>query len=176
MIPAYLLQEASTMAPKIGAAASSIGPKLVALAAMLSKIPGGVKSLGTIKNLLSVGIPAMFVGSVGLTQLGAMGDRNVAREKLAQDADTSRITADVMRRMTLESRAHTKELTKEQIKLLREQAKNERVSEQMKMFSESQDRQMAMLMSAIQLQAGRPTGAPSQQPGGGMFGVMRGDY
>jgi len=62
------------------------------------------------------------------------------------------------------------------LKAKKEEAKETRELATLQSFTESQNRQMALVIQAIQALSQRQMGAATQAPGAGMLGLMRGGF
>lgn len=111
--------------------------------------------------------------SMGLGQIGKYGERGLAREQIAMGERVGKAEAKATLKLTRESEKRTKEYME---RLLREK-RTERISERetalMQSFMGSQDRQMALILQAMQGISQTPYAPQTRQPGGGMVGLMR---
>jgi hypothetical protein len=132
-----------------------------------------MKAFGA-KHLLSLLMGGAFLGSTALGEYGKAGERGLAREQIELQKLLGVAKAETSKRMTKESRAATEKYTKSLLKAKRDERRQARELALMESFSRSQDRQMALILQAVQGIASQPTGAPSRTAGGsGMLGLMR---
>lgn len=138
----------------------------------------GAKAMPFIsKHLLSLLIGAGFLGQTALGEYGKSGERKLARAQLGAQAKIAGSSAEAGKLATKESRARAKEYTEGLFKAKREERKGARDVAAMEAFTQSQDRQMALILQAIQAISAQPAGASTAAPaGGGMLGVMRGEF
>jgi len=113
------------------------------------------------------------VASMGLGQLGKWGERQLTREQISAEERVGKAKAEATQKLTRESEKRTKEYIE---RLLREK-RTERISERetalMQSFVGSQDRQMALILQAMQGIAQTPYASQMKRPGGGMMGLLR---
>ena len=113
------------------------------------------------------------VASMGLGQIGKYGERQLAREQISAEERIGKARTKAEQKLTRESERRSKEYLE---RLLREK-RTERISEReaalMQSFVGSQDRQMALILQAIQGMSQTPYAPQFKQPGGGMVGLMR---
>ena len=147
-------------------------PAMAAAAAV--KIPAAFKALYASKHFLTALLGAGYLGSQGLTAYGQAGERGLAREQIGLQATMGRASAEATKRTVKESRARTKEYVKALLTAKKEDVKERREFAALQSFTQSQDRQMALVIQAIQTMSQRQMGAATQAPGGGMLGLMRG--
>ena len=127
------------------------------------------------KHLLSLLIGGGIVGSQVLTEKGRGGERELARKRMELEAILGKSSAEAGKKATAESQKRTKEYTEQLLKFKREERKEARDSAAMQSFTQSQDRQMALVLQAVQAMSARPGGSNTGSPGGsGMLGLMRG--
>jgi len=147
---------------------------IAALIPLLAKVPGALKALYASKHFWPAAIGGTFLGSEALKQAGAAGERKLSREEIALQKLVSEAAAEATKRTVKESRERTTEYVKEITKARKEEAKQERERLMMESFMASQDRQMALLLQAMQAISQRPAGASTAVPSGsGMLGMMR---
>ncbi len=113
------------------------------------------------------------VASMGLGQIGEHAERGLKREQFAVEERIGKAEQKATLKLTRESEKRSKEYIE---RLLREQ-RSERISERetalMQSFVGSQDRQMALILQAMQGIAQTPYAPQGGQPGGGMVGLLR---
>jgi len=126
------------------------------------------------KHLISLLIGGGILGSQVLGEVERGGERKLSRERMLLEAKLAESSAEAGKTATAESRKRTKEYTDQLLKLKREERAEARDVAAMQSFTQSQDRQMAILMQAVQAMTARPGGANTQAPGGGMLGILRG--
>ena len=148
------------IAAGIGAAAK-FGPPALAAA----------KAFGS-KHLLSLILGGAYLGSTGLSEYGKAGERDLTREQIRLQKLLGTGQAEVAKRSVKEDRKRAKEYMDTLLKSQREEKREVREAGLLQSFTQSQDRQMAMVMQAIQgmSQSSRPT------PSGGMVNMMRGAF
>jgi len=147
----------------------------MAIPAAALKIPAGLKALYNSKHFLSLLIASGLIGSEVLGQADKAGERKIMRERLGLESQVAKSSAEATKRATMESRARAKEYTESLLKAKREERGEARDTMAMQSFMQSQDRQMALLMAALQAMSNRNMGSSTQSPvSGGMLGLMRG--
>ena len=113
------------------------------------------------------------VASMGLGQIGEHAERGLKRERFAVEERIGKAEQKATLKLTRESEKRSKEYIE---RLLREQ-RSERISQRetslMQSFMGSQDRQMALILQAMQGIAQTPYAPQGNQPGGGMVGLLR---
>ena len=147
-----------------------------ALAAAATKIPAALKALMASKHFLTALIGAGYLTSKGTEVYGQAGERGLAREQIGLQALMTKTSAEATKKGVKESRSRTKEYIATLMKAKREEAKEQRELAVMQSFTQSQDRQMALVMQAMQAMSQKQTGASTTAPGGGMLGLMRGGF
>ena len=145
-----------------------------ALGAGAIKIPAALKALFASKHFITALLGAGYLTSTGLQAYGQAGERGLAREQLGLQAALGKASAEATKRGVKESRARTKVYIDALLKAKKEEAKEVRETEALRSFTASQDRQMALVIQAVQAMSQRQMGASIQAPGGGMLGLMRG--
>jgi len=147
------------------------------------KILGGAKGLGGLlkafygsKHFLTALLGAGYLGSTAVGAYGQAGERGLTREQMKLQALMGKTTAEATERGVKESRARTKEYMKALLKIKKEEKKEAREFMALQSFTESQNRQMALIVQAVQTMGQRQMGASTQAPGGGMLGLMRGGF
>lgn len=140
------------------------------------KIPKYAKQLYKSKHFLTALLGAGYFGSMGVEAIGQAGERGLSREQLRLQALMGKASATAAERGVKESRARTKEYTKALLKIRSEEKKEAREMAALQSFTQSQDRQMALVMQAIQALSRREMGASTGGPGAGMVGLMRGGF
>jgi len=127
------------------------------------------------KHLLSLLIGGGILGSQVLGEVERGGERKLSRERMNLEALLAETSAEAGKKATIESRKRTKEYTEQLLKLKREERREARDIAAMASFTASQDRQMAMILQAVQGLSARPGGASTGAPvRGGMLNLMRG--
>jgi hypothetical protein len=140
------------------------------------KIPKYAKMLYKSKNFVPALLGAGYFGSMGLEAVGQAGERGLTREQLRLQTLMQKASGVATERGVKESRAKTKEYIKALMKAKRDESKEVQELVAMQSFTESQNRQMAMVIQAIQVMGGRQMGSATQSPGAGMVGLMRGGF
>ena len=157
-----------------------VAPAAIALGASalpyLLKIPKYAKMLYQSKNFIPALLGAGYLGSTAVSAYGQAGERGLSREQMKLQALMGKASAEVSEKTVKESRARTKEYIKALLAAKKEEAKENRELMALQSFTQSQDRQMALVMQAMQAMGQRQMGASTQAPGGGMLGLMRGDF
>ena len=153
------------------AAAVAVGAK--ALPA-LAKIPASLKALYGSKYFLHALLGAGYGGTKLLEAAGQAGERGLTKEQIKLQSLIQKASAEATKLSVEESRKKTKEYIKALLKSKREDVKAARELASIQSFQQSQDRQMALIMQAVQALSQRQMGASTQAPGGGMLGLMRG--
>ena len=139
----------------------------------------GAKALAALKSkyLIHALLTGGFLAQTGLGEYGKSGERKLAKAQLEMQADITGKSAEAGKLATKESRKRSKEYTELLLKEKREDRREARKIASMQAFTQSQNQQMALLMQAIQAIATEPGGSNVDTPtGGGMLGVMRGNY
>ena len=146
---------------------------LLAVLPFLAKIPGALKAFSKSKAFWPAITTGGFLGATGIGELGRAGERKLTKEQLAIQQLLGINTAEATKKLTKESRANTEKYIAELTKAKREEQKQARDSALMESFQSSQDRQVSLIMQAVQGIA--TTGAPSGQSPvpSGMVGLMR---
>jgi hypothetical protein len=127
------------------------------------------------KHLLTLLIGGGILGGQALGAYGQSGERKLARGQMELESQIATSSAEAGKKATTESRARAKEYTEQLLKAKREERRESRDVAAMESFTQSQDRQMALILQALQAISARPGGASTQAPaGGGMLGLMRG--
>ena len=156
----------------------AIGVGLAAGAALAgaAKIPMALKALYAGKHFIPALLGAGYIGSMGVQAVGQAGERGLTREQMRLQTLMGKASAEATKRGVTESRARTKEYIKALLKSKREEAKETREFMALQSFTESQNRQMALVIQAIQTMSQRQMGASTQAPGAGMVGLMKGGF
>jgi len=119
-------------------------------------------------------IPAMLVGQEGLSQYGKAGERGIAREEIALQKLMGEASAEATKKVTKESQKRAKEYTEMLLKEKRRESEAAREQELMSQFQASQDRQMALILQAVQaMSQGAGVSQANTGGGGGMLGLVR---
>ena len=143
---------------------------------LLAKLPTALKALYAGKHFIPALLGAGYVGSMGVQAYGQAGERGLTREQMRLQTLLGKASAEATKRGVKESRARTKEYISALLKAKKEEAKETRELAAMQSFTESQNRQMALVIQAIQTMSQRQMGAATQAPGAGMVGLMRGGF
>lgn len=157
-------------------AAPVIAAGLAKLAPLIPKIPAALKALYASKHFIPALLGAGYLGSMGVEAVGQAGERGLTREQMRLQALMGKASAVATERGVKESRARTKEYIAALLKAKKEEAKETRELAALQSFTESQNRQMALVIQAIQTMSQRQMGASTQGPGAGMLGLMRGGF
>ncbi|KKL79132.1 hypothetical protein LCGC14_2017920 [marine sediment metagenome] len=145
-----------------------------ALLPYLLKIPKYAKMLYQSKHFIPALMGTAYLGSTALGAVGQAGERGLTREQMKLQALLGTASAEATKRGVKESRARTKEYIDALLKAKKEEAKEARETAALQSFTQSQDRQMALVIQAMQAMSQRQMGASTQATGGGMLGLMRG--
>lgn len=133
-------------------------------------LPAAIAGISIGKLLLGA-----YLASMGLDVAGRVGKYGLERRQMDVQAQMVKAQMGATKMSVKESRARSKEYIAALLKAKREEAGETRELMAMQSFTQSQDRQMALVMQAMQAISQRP-GAPTQTPGGGMLGLMRGGF
>jgi hypothetical protein len=144
----------------------------LAAAALLPKIPAALKAIYGSKHLLSMLLAGGILGGTALSEYGKAGERGLTREQIALQKILAESRAAAAERGTKEARKRTEKYMERLLKMRTAEKREARESEMLESFTRSQDRQMALVLQALQGMTQRPTGAP-RAPGGGMMDLMR---
>lgn len=139
------------------------GPKAVALAKKF------YKSKAFWPTVTTGGI----LGATGISELGRKGERKLTKEQMELQRLLGESSAEVTKKMSLESKENTEKYIKELLKAKEAEDKQAREDAMMQAFMASQDRQIGMAMQAIQGMSARPTNVPRS---GGMLATMRSTF
>ena len=145
-------------------------------AGVATKIPAALKALYGSKHFITALLGAGYLGSTAVGAYGQAGERGLTREQMRLQVLMGKTSAEATKRSVSESRARTKEYMKTLLKVKKEEKKEAREFAALQSFTQSQDRQMALVIQAIQALSRRPMGASPQAPGAGMLGLMRGGF
>lgn len=155
--------------PAIAAGAAAALP-------ILLKIPKYAKMLYKSKNFIPALLGAGYLSSTALEAAGQAGERGLTREQLKLQTLLGKATAEATKRSVTESRTNTQKYIDALLKAKADEAKEARDVETMRSFTQSQDRQMALVIQAMQTMNQRQMGSSTQASGGGMLGLMRGGF
>ena len=147
-----------------------------AVAALGAKLPALLKAFYASKHFIPALLGAGYLGSTAVGAVGQAGERGLAREQLGLQTQMGKASAEATQRSVKESRARTKEYMKTLLKVKKEERKEAREFAALQSFTESQNRQMALVIQAVQALSQRQMGAATQSPGAGMVGLMRGGF
>ena len=142
----------------------------------LLKIPKYAKMLYKSKHFIPALLGAGYLGSTAVGAVGQAGERGLTREQMRLQALMGKASAEATKRGVKESRTRTKEYIKALLVAKKEDVKERREFAALQSFTQSQDRQMALVIQAIQTMGQRQGGAATQAPGAGMLGLMRGGF
>ena len=115
------------------------------------------------------------VASAGLGQLGKYGERGLRREEITAEERVGKAKIKATQKLTRESEKRTKEYIERLLRGKRTERISDRETMLMQSFVGSQDRQMALILQAMQGIAQTPYAPQTRQPGGGMVGLLRGN-
>lgn len=133
----------------------------------------GLKALYASKAFWPVVTGGAFLGQEALGQVGKAGERGVMREQIKLQEALQKAQAEATKQAVRESRKQAEKHLKELTKAKREERKEQRESALMQSFVNSQDRQLAMILGALQ-GVSQNTPATGIQPSrAGMLGLMR---
>jgi hypothetical protein len=145
---------------------------LPALAPLMLKVPAAIKAAMASKHFLSLLIASGFLGQTALSELGKAGERKTARKQIDLQRLLAEGQAEATKTSVLESRKQTKEYMEQLLKMKAVEKREAREAQTLERFTASQDRQMALIMQALQGMSQRPAGAPAE-PGVGMLAMTR---
>jgi len=145
-------------------------------AAAAAKLPALLKAFYASKHFLPALLGAGYLGSTAIGAYGQAGERGLAREQIRLQEVMQKASVEATKRGVIESRARTEEYIKALLKAKKEEAKETRELAALQSFTESQNRQMALVLQAVQALSQRQMGSATQAPGGGMLGLMRGGF
>ncbi len=143
---------------------------------LLAKLPAYAKALYGSKHFLTALLGAGYLGSTAVGAIGQAGERGLAREQMGLQSVMGKASAEATKRGVKESRTRTKEYIKALLKAKKEDVKERREFAALQSFTQSQDRQMALVIQAIQALSQRQMGTATQAPGAGMVGLMKGGF
>ena len=144
---------------------------------LLAKLPAALKALYAGKHFIPALLGAGYLGSMGVTAYGQAGERGLTREQMRMQTLMGKASTEATKRGVKESRTRTKEYVAAILKIKKEEKKEAREFRALQSFTESQNRQMALVIQAIQALSQRQMGAATQAPGaGGMVGLMKGGF
>ena len=166
----------------IGAGAKITGSFLSKLLLKLlgAKVVGmGVKGAAKAAYKSKAFWPAATIGGFGamtaMTEKGRAGERGATAEGMDIQRLIAESQIEAQKLALVGSRKSTKEYTEQLMKMKREDRAETRDLAAMAAFTQSQDRQMALLMQAVQAMSARPGGGnPQALRSNGMLGLMRG--
>ena len=153
--------------PAIAMGAASALPYLL-------KIPKYAKMLYQSKHFLPALLGAGYLGSTAVDAVGQAGERGLTREQMKLQTLLQKTSAEATKMSVKQSEAKTKAYIEATLKAKAEEARQARDMEAMRSFTQSQDRQMALVIQAVQAMSQKQMGASTQNSGGGMLGLMRG--
>jgi len=145
----------------------------IGAASLIPKVASAAKAAYASKHFWPGLFMALFGGQTALGQLGKAGERGLSREQLALQKMIAEAQAEATKRMTEESRMRTKEYTQMLMKAQKEERRESRERDLLESFMGSQDRQVALILQAMQgISQQRPQFRPGSS-GGGMVGLIR---
>ncbi|KKM18014.1 hypothetical protein LCGC14_1669970 [marine sediment metagenome] len=155
----------------------ALGLAAAAAIPLLTKLPAALKGIYNSKHFLNLLIGGGFLGSTALSEMGKAGERGLTREQISLQSLLAKSQAGAAERGTKESRKRTEKYLEQLMKIRAGEKRDVRESEMLESFTRSQDRQMSLVVQALQGMTQRPTGAPRQPGGGGgMMDLTRGNY
>lgn len=113
------------------------------------------------------------VAGMGLGQIGEYGKRQLAREQIAAEERVGKARTKAELKLTREAEKRSREYIEKMLREKRTERISEREAALMQSFVGSQDRQMALILQAIQGMAQTPYAPQMRRPGGGMVGLLR---
>ena len=140
----------------------------------LLKIPKYAKMFYQSKNFIPALFGAGYLGSTAVGAMGQAGERGLSREQMRLQTLLQKASAEGTKMSVKQSEAKTKAYIEATLKAKAEEARQARDMEAMRSFTQSQDRQMALVIQAVQAMSQKQMGASTQNAGGGMLGLMRG--
>lgn len=136
------------------------------------KIPAALKAFYGSKHFLTALLGGGYLIGKGTEAYGQAGERGLTREQLRLQTLLGTASAEATKRGVKESRAKTKEYMKTVTKMIREERREARDIAAMQSFQQSQDRQIALVIQAVQAMGQRQPGSS----GAGILGLMRGGF
>jgi len=119
---------------------------------------------------------AGYLAGRGFEYFGQRGQQQILREQIAAQLKGAETEAEATRRLTREEEKRAKKYTESLLRERREERISEREERLMQSYLASQDRQMALVLQAIQGITQTPYApgvSPGVSPGGGMMGLLR---
>lgn len=113
------------------------------------------------------------MASMGLGQIGKYGERQLKREEIAAGERIGKAQTKATLKLTRESEKRAKEYIERILRDKRTERISGRETALMQSFVGSQDRQMALILQAMQGISQTPYAPQSGRPGGGMVGLLR---
>lgn len=144
------------------------------VAPFIAAIPGIVKGAAVAHPYLTA-LYAYMAAQMGLGEISKFGERGMSREQMRAQIQMQKASAEATKMSVKESRARSKEYMETLLKTKKEERQELRDIESMRSFQQSQDRQIALILQAVQTM-GQRQGASASAPGGGMLGLMRGGF
>ena len=148
--------------PAIAGAAKFAAPYVA------TKLPKYLKKFYNSKHFLTTLLGGGYLVGKGTEAFGQAGERGLSREQIELQKLIQQASMGATKMSIKESRANTKKYMDMLIKAKAVEAREARDIESMRSFTQSQDRQMALVLQAVQAIGQRQPGA-----GGGMLGTMR---
>jgi hypothetical protein len=151
-----------------------MNPEILArLAQILPTLGRAGQTILQSKNIIPLLLGGGYLTHVGLEEYGKAGERKLTKAQMDLQDKILKASAEAQKRLYKESQTSKKEEKEQLITLIREQNKRDLEKEMMQSFTESQNRQMAMLLQTLQAAATPPAGAPR---GGGMLNLVRSEF
>ena len=148
------------------------GPKLLKMLGVGVKGSKAAAKSGFVdKHFLEMLIGGTYAGSTVLGEWGAAGERGISREQIALQKLLGTQQAAATKRSVTEDRKRAKEYMNKLLEMRVAEKKEAREATMLQSFTQSQDRQMALVLQAMQGIA--QTSRPSSRGGGGMVNLMR---
>lgn len=127
----------------------------------------------TIPALIAAGIAAYGGTSLGLGAWERGQERGIKREQLRSEVELAKSKLSATKRMTKEAKTRERRYIGELMKERTKVRQSEQEAEMMRMFSESQNQRLMLLLQAMQ---GLNQSPVSGAPGAGMVGTLRSNF
>jgi len=142
---------------------------------MAIAIPARLSALMASKYFWPLLFGTAYAGSTAFEEIGKAGERRVMKEQLKLEKLFGERKAETTKQLTEEARQRAADYTKLFIEEARRTKEEQRESTIMESLLQSQDRQAALLMQAIQAIA-QTAPRYAATPSGGVLGLMRGSF
>ncbi len=112
-----------------------------------------------------------YLASMGLDAAGRVGQYGLSKEQMRAQIQMGKTSAEAAKMSVKESRTRSKEYIATLLKAQKEEAREKRDLASLQSFTQSQDRQMALILQTMQ-SIGQQRNA-ARGSGAGMLGLMR---